>query len=117
MSVALYMDEHVQAAITHALRDRGVDVLTVQEDGWDRAADPVVLDRAGELGRVVFTRDADFLREATRRQGTGEQFVGVIYAHQLHVGIGQCISDLEMIAAATDLIDHTNHVQFLPALS
>ncbi|MDB5355048.1 MAG: hypothetical protein JWN24_1501 [Phycisphaerales bacterium] len=24
------MDEHVQAAITHALRDRGVDVLTVQ---------------------------------------------------------------------------------------
>jgi hypothetical protein len=108
------MDEHVQAVISRALRDRGIDVLTVQEDGRDRAADPVVLDRAGELGRVVFTRDADFLREATRRQRAGEQFVGVIYAHQLQVGIGRCVDDLEMIAAVTDLADHANHVQFLP---
>lgn len=59
MSVGFYMDEHVPSAITSALRHRGVDVLTVQEDGRDGAPDPQVLDRAGQLGRIVFTRDED----------------------------------------------------------
>ena len=68
MSVAFYMDENVPADITRGLRDRGVDVLTVQDDGREGSADPQVLDRATELGRVVFTRDQDFLVEATRRQ-------------------------------------------------
>ena len=36
MSVAFYMDEHVPKPITLALRIRGVDVLTAQED--DRRA-------------------------------------------------------------------------------
>lgn len=34
---------------------------------------PDVLDRAGDIGRVVFTND-DFLIEASRRQTTGEYF-------------------------------------------
>lgn len=33
MSLAFYIDEHVPRAITIGLRLRGVDVLTVQEDG------------------------------------------------------------------------------------
>ncbi len=33
MSLSLYMDENVPIAITEGLRMRGVDVLTVQEDG------------------------------------------------------------------------------------
>jgi hypothetical protein len=32
VSLAVYMDEHVHSAITEGLRNRGVDVLTVQED-------------------------------------------------------------------------------------
>ena len=36
MSVALYMDVHVPLPITSALRLRGVDVLTAQEDGASR---------------------------------------------------------------------------------
>lgn len=39
MSVALYMDHHVKAAITDGLRRRGVDVVTCLEDGMDRAKD------------------------------------------------------------------------------
>ncbi|MCZ6632842.1 MAG: DUF5615 family PIN-like protein [bacterium] len=35
MALLLYMDEHVPRAITNALRDRGIDVLTTQEDGRD----------------------------------------------------------------------------------
>ena len=43
MSLALYMDVHVPAAITRALRRRGVDVLTAQEDGNARLPDPALL--------------------------------------------------------------------------
>lgn len=67
MSVAFYMDEHVPFAITAGLTLRGVDVLTVQEDNYQQAEDPVVLDRAMTLGRVVFTQYEDFLRESHRR--------------------------------------------------
>lgn len=114
MSLGLYMDEHVPAAVTDALRGRGVDVLTAQEDGREEAPDPELLDRAAELGRLIVTRDADFLVEAARRQRAGESFVGVVYAHQLRVSIGRCVDDLELIAQACDLDDFADRVQHLP---
>lgn len=55
MTLALYMDEHVRRAITNALLLRLVDVLTVQDDGRTGVTDEVVINRATELGRVIFT--------------------------------------------------------------
>ena len=55
MSIPLYMDEHVQFEITAALRTRGVDVMTVQDDALDAAADRIVLDRAHVLERLFFS--------------------------------------------------------------
>ena len=66
------MDVHTPLAITEALRRRGVDALTAQEDETDLLEDPPLLDRATELGRVLFTQDEDFLREGPRRQRAGE---------------------------------------------
>jgi predicted nuclease of predicted toxin-antitoxin system len=114
MSLALYMDEHVPFAITAGLNLRGVDVLTVQEDAARELDDPELLDRAMELGRVVFTQDEDFLREAHRRQDSGEAFAGVVYAHQLNVTIGQCVADLELIAKVYEPEDMANRVEYLP---
>lgn len=87
MSVRLYMDVHVRRAVTAELRLRGVDVLTAQEDGTGELPDPELLDRATELGRVLFTQDDDLLREAKRRQQTGESFAGIIFAHQLGITV------------------------------
>ncbi len=100
MALALYMDQHVPRAITSGLRLRGVDVLTAFEDGASAFADVALLDRATALGRVLFTRDDDLLREATRRQIVGIAFGGIVYAHQLHVSVGQAIHDLELLALA-----------------
>jgi hypothetical protein len=108
------MDVHVQRQITIGLRLRAVDVLTAQEDGSDTLDDPPLLDRATVLRRAVFTRDEDFLVEATRRLREGLSFATVIYAHQLRVSIGQCISDLEIFAKAASSDEVTDRIVFLP---
>lgn len=112
--VSLYMDVQVQGQITRALRRRGVDVLTAQEDGQDETPDDRLLDRAGELQRVVFTQDEDFLAEGKRRQEIGEYFVGVIYIHQFNTNIGRCVNDLELIALLGEPQEYDNRVEYLP---
>ena len=114
MSIALYMDEHVHRAITVGVRLRGVDVLTAQEDGRRNVPDNVLLDRATELQRVLFSQDEDLLAEATRRQRDGIRFAGVVYAHQLRVTIGICVHDLELIAKIAKPEELANRVEYLP---
>jgi Domain of unknown function (DUF5615) len=114
VSIPLYMDEHVPRAITLGLRQRGVDVLSVQEDGREGQDDSALLDRATELSRVLFTQDRDLLAEGTRRQQEGRLFAGVIYAHQRGLSIGQCVQELEVIAGVCEPDDLANRVQYLP---
>jgi uncharacterized protein with PIN domain len=114
MSIKLYMDHHVNRAITDGLRLRGVDVRTAQEDGTQRLPDPELLDCATALGRVLFTQDKDFLREAHRRQNSSEYFAGVIYAHQFDVSIGECVEELELIAKICEPVEWTNRLDHLP---
>jgi predicted nuclease of predicted toxin-antitoxin system len=108
------MDENVQGPITEGLRRRRVDVLTVQEDGRRRAPDPKVLDRATELGRVLFSQDEDLLVEASSRQAAGVPFSGVIYAHQLRVSVGQCIDELEVAAGVMEPDEMHNQIMYIP---
>ncbi|MBI3245011.1 MAG: DUF5615 family PIN-like protein [Deltaproteobacteria bacterium] len=114
MSIAFYMDQQVPRAITVGLQLRAVAVLTAYEDGTSALEDARLLDRAGELERVLFTRDDDLLAEATKRQRAGIPFCGIVYAHQLRVSIGRCVEDLELIAKAGEPIDLMNQVIFLP---
>ncbi len=114
MAIALYMDHHVPRAITTGLLRRGVDVITAYQDNAHELEDDELLDRAGDLGRVLFTRDDDLLMEAAWRQREGIPFQGVIYAHQLRVPIGICIQDLEIIAKAGEVADLAGKVVYLP---
>ena len=114
MTVPLYMDHHVKAAITDGLRRRGVDVLTCAEDGTAQADDDPILTRATALGRTLFTQDDDFLVLADEWLRNGRDFAGVVYAEQLGITIGQAIRDLELIAKVLDPTDMRNRVEFLP---
>src|SRR5690348_2162442 len=114
MSIPLYMDEHVPYPITNGLRLRGVDVLTAQEDGAAGSPDPVLLDRATALGRVIVTIDHDFEIEASKRQRAGGRFAGVIYILSLSLTIGQCIDQLELISLAGEPADLADLVQHIP---
>ncbi len=108
------MDHYVPRAITNGLRLRVVDVLTAHEDGASHLRDPALLERATELGRVLFTQDDDLLVEATQRQRREQSFYGVIYAHQVRVSIGDCIRDLELVARAGRPEDIVEQALFLP---
>jgi len=114
MSIALYMDENVHRGITDGLRIRNVDVLTVQEDGRTGLPDPLILDRATELERVLFSQDEDFLAEANRRQDKEINFTGVIYAHKLRISVGDCVRDLEIITKTAYPQELNSCVQYLP---
>ena len=114
MAHALYMDTCVHSAVTSGLRARGVDVLTTQEDGHTETPDPLVLDRAGELGRIMYTEDRDFVREGVRRQRAGIPFASVIYAHALRVPIGKRVDDLHMMAECGSPEDADSVVWYLP---
>ena len=108
------MDVHVRFVVTSELQLRGVDVLTAQADGAARFPDPVLLDRASALGRVLFSQDNDLLIEATHRQRSGIDYAGVIYAHQQRITVGQCVHELTLIAQAGEPMDFISRVTYLP---
>jgi hypothetical protein len=114
MAVPLYMDVHVPAAITHQLRERGVDVVTAQEDEAATLSDEELLKRCSGLGRVIFTQDIRFkaLAEEWQRQGT--TFCGLAFGHPLRAPLGRYVRDLEIIAKATDPADWRGSVMHLP---
>ena len=93
---------------------RKVDAVTAHEDAAGTLSDSDLLDRAGRLGRVLFTQDDDLVIEAVGRQRDHIPFSGVIYAHQLRTSIGRCIQDLELIARAGENEDMVNRIEFLP---
>ncbi len=41
-------------------------------------------------------------------------FTGLVYAHPLHLTIGTCVHNLELIAKICELADLENRVEFLP---
>lgn len=111
---SLYMDVHVPVAVTVGLRRRGIDVLTAQEDGARELDDEMLLDRASQLCRVLFTQDDDLLSIASQRQQLGEEFAGVIYCHQMRLGIGDVIDDLELMATCATEEELRSTVTWLP---
>lgn len=114
MILSLYFDENTPVQVADGLRARGVDVITVEEDGLRSADDSVVLDRASQLRRILFTCDEDFLREVAVRLASGTPFATVVYVHQLDLSIGNCVTDLEFICKAAGPSDLTNQLFYLP---
>ena len=114
MAVRLYMDVHVPEAITEQLRRRGVDVLTATDDGYRERRDEQILERARELGRVLFTQDIRFFALAQSWQRAGLPFAGVVFGHQLGGTIGQFVNDLELIAVASEPNEWLSQTERLP---
>ena len=113
--VTFYTDENVDGAVIKGLRRKGIDVLTIQEDGRiGLKPDSRVLDRATELGRVLISQDRDLEDEASRRMNEGLPFAGVIFAAKDSRRWGVYIADLELIATLEENEDYRDRLERLP---
>lgn len=90
-----YLDEHLSTTITEGLRARGVDAVTTAEAGraGQEIPDPDQLRYATAEGRVMVTRDRDFVALA----GTGVSHAGILYL-QRALSIGETVDYLELMA-------------------
>ena len=102
------MDEHIPKAVTEGLRRRGIDVLSVQEAGMLGANDYDQLSFANKEGRVIFTKDADFLR--LHKAGISHQ--GIIYSSK-QSPVGYTVRVLMMIYDLVTLEEMAGRVEFI----
>ena len=114
MSVPLYFNHHMPRPILDGLRARGIDIITAAEDGYARAADEALIERATQLGRVLVSEDKDFLVITDRWLQAGRDFAGFVYAPRRYTRYGQPIRDLELIAKVYEPEDVRNTVMRLP---
>jgi hypothetical protein len=75
----LYADEDFPFPSVEHLRSLGHDVITTQEDGRTTLADPVVLARAHQLGRIMLTYNR---RHYERLHRGGADHSGIVSATQ-----------------------------------
>lgn len=105
--ISFYRDEHIARAVVLALRQRDIDVLTVADAGKPGATDEEQLAFARIEGRVLFTRDADFLR----LHAAGIPHAGIAYASR-RVSIGDMICGLAL-HEILDADDMQGRVEYL----
>jgi uncharacterized protein with PIN domain len=106
--VKFYLDEHVDMDIAKAVRRRGVDVTTAQDEKQRKTDDALLIETATQQGRVFVTQDADALRIASR----GVQHAGIAYAPQ-GTPIGEIIRALLLIYDATDADGMKQQIEYI----
>lgn len=75
-SIRLLTDENISPKVVKSLRDQGLDVLDVKEEGWYGKEDQELLDIAFENHRFVLTHDSDF---GTLAMNEGRPCYGLLY--------------------------------------
>ena len=109
MPLSLLCDEHIPYPMVEGLRRRGINVVTIQEIGLSSARDEVIMARAREEGKIIYTRDVDFLR-LTRG---GHQHGGIFYHHPLAYSIGEAIQKVALACEVLSAEEMENQVKFL----
>jgi hypothetical protein len=111
--IRLYFDVHVPWPLVAAVRARGVDVLTCQEDRSTTLEDDDLLRRVTNLGRVLVTQDNDFKTLVPEFLGRHEAFCGVLFIRP-GSELSQVADHLELVAKAEDPVRLTQGVCYVP---
>ncbi|MGH2586186.1 MAG: DUF5615 family PIN-like protein [Dehalococcoidia bacterium] len=113
MSLPLYFDHHVPGAVAAALRQRGVDVLTAQQDGRKELVDELLLTRATSLGRILVTNDRGFHTIVARWRREARHFAGLAYYGDQHIPLGKLVDDLMLISAVYGADEMMDRIEYL----
>jgi hypothetical protein len=113
--VRLYLDEDaMRLALAHALRDRGVDVVSATDAGTVGCEDRVHLEYACREGRVLYTFNVgDFLRLHTEYLSEGRNHAGLVLGGQRKFTVGEQVRRLLLIVAERSAEAMCNQAEFL----
>ena len=91
----LLADENIHPEVIAFLREAGLDIESISEQGNFGLPDVQVLSQAIQHGRVVLTHDSDFGGLAL----IGAQFIGILYLRPGHIHAGFTIKTLQAVQA------------------
>jgi hypothetical protein len=117
MRIRLYIDEDsMDRSLVHALRARGVDVVTALDERMIERSDREHLEYATGRGRVLYSFNRrDFYRLHTLYLEQGKTHAGIILARQQHYSVGEQMRCLLRLMAARSAEDMRDKVEFLSA--
>ena len=104
-----HLDEHVDLAIAHGLRLRGIDVTTTVDANLLNAPDESHFEFAQREGRVIFTNDADFLRYAS----ANTEHAGIAYCARGARSIGLIVRHLCLMHDCMEADEMRGRVEYL----
>jgi predicted nuclease of predicted toxin-antitoxin system len=107
--IRYHLDEHIHNAIADGLRRRDVDVITSAEVELLHATDEEQLAFAVQNGRVLVTRDRDFLRIVS----DGRSHAGIAIARQGRRVIGDTVLALAHLFRIRTAEEMANCIVFL----
>jgi len=107
--IRYHLDESVTTIVAVALRRRGVDVTTTTEAGLVSASDREQLAYAFTQGRVLVTRDADFLATAAR----GAPHAGLVYGPQSRRRMSDAINLLTLLSRTDAAESMVGRIEYL----
>ena len=102
------------SAIVQALRQRGMNIVTVQERQGEGTDDAEVLTEALRDNRIVLTNDTDFLALAARYATRGEPFAPIFFwPQQSRRRVGEIVRRIIREANRGDYAAAGSRVHFL----
>jgi predicted nuclease of predicted toxin-antitoxin system len=107
--IRYHLDEHVDHAIAHGLRLRGIDVTTSTDAGLLGAADEAHVAFAMRDQRIIVTSDADFLRLAR----AGVDHPGIVYCVRGSRTVGYLVRRLCLLHDCMSPEEIYGRVEFL----
>lgn len=113
--IRLYVDEDAaEHAVVTALRNRGIDVLTVSEAAMESETDESQLRRAAAQGRSLYTLNVgDYCALHKRLLFEGESHAGVIVIPRQRYTVGEKISHLVHLLTSMSAEEMRNRLEFL----
>ncbi|MGH9207246.1 MAG: DUF5615 family PIN-like protein [Acidimicrobiales bacterium] len=115
--IRLYVDEDsMDRRLISALRQHGVDVVTVQDEGRRGLPDAAQLEWATEHNRVLYTQNAsDYQQLHTEILHSGRHHGGIVILTGRNHSVGDQLRGLLAIMAARTAEDMRDALEFLTA--
>lgn len=108
IAIRFHLDENMPGAVAIGLRKRGRDVTTLIEVNLLAASDESHLAYALAEGRVVITRDQDFLVLDSK----GQEHASIVYWTERH-HFGQLIKDIDSLCFEKSAEQMHGNVEYL----